>query len=302
MRFLRRARTPIQIVFGLVAVGFLAWIVVSNWQQFVSVLASMNGTVVAGAVVLAFIGTLLNMFSWKSILHSFGHDVGALQAGRVTFTAQIGKYIPGGVWPMVAGSQLGAGLGIAGTTMVVTMTLQLGISLIAGGVVAIGSLVFVPTLAEQYAWLVVLILLAGCVVLLPPVMSRLLTLLFRLIRRSDLIPQLRGRHLGAAIAWAVAAWLAMGLQFYLLIVAVDGWSLDTLVPAVSGYALAWLVGFLAVIAPAGAGVREAVLVALFAGMLGTATIFGIALVSRMIFVVVDVALFAIAVGPWWRRR
>lgn len=296
MRLLRRYRAPIQIAFGAVAVGFLVWVVVANWAAFVDVLQSMKPWAVALAVVAAFAGTFVNMLSWRSILLSFGHHLTVGQAGRVSFMAQIGKYIPGGVWPMAAGSQLGAQVGLAGTTTVVTMTLQLAISLVTGAVVAIGTLLLIPALAERYLWAVLLVLAAGLVALLPPVMSRLLRILFRLIRRPDLLPALKGKHLGHAIAWSLVGWLLQGLQLWFLFGAVAAWRWDTLLPAVSGYALSWLAGFLAVFAPAGAGVREGVLVLLFAGTFGTATIFGIALVSRIIFVFVDAAFFAAALA------
>ena len=292
MRFLRRHRAIVQIVFGLVAVAFLAWAVIDNWTDLIHAIGSMDPLSIAGAVLLAYAGTIANMLSWRSIVSSFGVHLPFAGAGRVTFTAQIGKYIPGGVWPMVAGSQLGGRVGLSGTTMVATMTLQLAISLVTGTVIACGSLIIVPGLAHEYWWVVLVIVVIAAVALVPRVMQRLLRVFFRLTRRSEEVPDLQGAHLGKAIAWAILAWVLFGLQLWLLLGALGSVEWTILVPAICGYALSWVVGFLAVFAPAGAGVREGILVLLFAATFTAPAVLGVALVSRMAFILVDITLFA----------
>jgi hypothetical protein len=55
-------------------------------------------------------------------------------------------------------------------------------------------------------------------------------------------------------------------------------------------ALAWAVGLIFIPAPAGAGVREAVLVATFAPQIGTPEALAVALASRVLLLLADVAL------------
>jgi uncharacterized membrane protein YbhN (UPF0104 family) len=59
--------------------------------------------------------------------------------------------------------------------------------------------------------------------------------------------------------------------------------------AVGGYALAWVVGFLVVVAPAGLGAREVVLAAVLAGQLDRGSVIAVVLLSRIATTVVDVA-------------
>ena len=105
-----------------------------------------------------------------------------------------------------------------------------------------------------------------------------------------------GRHgqtpdppaLRRALRWGWATWLVQGLHLLPLLVASGvGWR-EALVPAVCGYAAAWLAGLVAVFAPAGAGVREAALVLALSGVVDTPTAFAIALASRALTIVVDV--------------
>ena len=60
--------------------------------------------------------------------------------------------------------------------------------------------------------------------------------------------------------------------------------------AIGGMALAWAVGLIFIPAPAGAGVREAVLVATFAPQIGGPEALVVALASRVLLLLADVAL------------
>jgi len=68
---------------------------------------------------------------------------------------------------------------------------------------------------------------------------------------------------------------------------------------VGGYALAWVAGFVVVLVPAGAGVREVVLAALLGGSLAQPSVVLLVLLARLVLTVVDL-LFA-AAGLMVRR-
>ena len=69
-------------------------------------------------------------------------------------------------------------------------------------------------------------------------------------------------------------------------------------------ALAWAVGLIVIPAPAGAGVREAVLIATFAPQIGAPAALAVALASRVLLVLADVALAGLGalVRPARRAR
>jgi uncharacterized membrane protein YbhN (UPF0104 family) len=68
------------------------------------------------------------------------------------------------------------------------------------------------------------------------------------------------------------------------------------------FAVAWLAGLLAVYAPGGLGVREAVLVALLSSRIGAADALVVAAASRLILIFVDVVLAGIATAALRRGR
>ncbi|NAZ85625.1 hypothetical protein GTR00_05830 [Kineococcus sp. T90] len=79
-----------------------------------------------------------------------------------------------------------------------------------------------------------------------------------------------------------------------------GWPAGRLLAlALGGYALAWVVGFLVVLAPAGAGARELVLAAVVALAVGGGGAAVVVLGSRVLLTLADLllALGALAAAP-----
>ena len=69
--------------------------------------------------------------------------------------------------------------------------------------------------------------------------------------------------------------------------------------AVGGFAFAWSVGFLVVFAPAGAGIRDVLLVAILGPVLGVGSATAVALVSRALMTAGD--LLTAALAAWSSR-
>jgi hypothetical protein len=139
------------------------------------------------------------------------------------------------------------------------------------------------------------------VALVPAVLNRLVGVALRLTRRPPLEQPLSARHLGAAVGWALVMWALYGLHVVPLVLAQPhAQGANVLLAATGGYALAWTAGFLFVIAPAGAVVREAVLVLALAGISHQPEALAVALVSRGVQTFGD--LLWAAVGAALRQR
>lgn len=293
MKTLTKYRKPIQIGFAVIVVACIIWTVVANWSSFSASVSHMNPWWLLASTAAGFAGVSLSMLAWRAIVIAFGYRISVRDASRVIFVSQIGKYIPGGVWPILAGSQLGRRAGLPTATTVITLTAQLGVSLVTGSTLAVGALFGFPAL-RAYAWLLLLLVAIGVIALSPPVMRVLLGWMFRLMKRRDELPDLRSLPLLSAVGWSLASWAAFGVHLWCIVSALGAVDVEAILPAVFGYSLAWVVGFLAFIAPAGAGVREAILALVLANSVATGSILGIVLVSRFVLIVVDVAVCAYA--------
>ena len=248
----------------------------------------------AGYVVSAFLSVLaslwLAMLSWRAMLRGLGTEVPVRAAARIFFVGQLGKYVPGSVWPVLAQMELGAAYGLSRKVIGTASLLALGIAVPVA--LAIGLLA-VPALlsAEGSAYLLLFLALPLAAVLLsPPVLNPLLDRALRLARRQPLPQRLTGATVTRVALYAAGGHLLLGLQAYLL--ARDlGASGSLLLPlAVGAFALASSAGVLALPVPAGAGVREAVLVVSLSPVLPVGQSLLLALVSRAILTAGDLCV------------
>jgi uncharacterized membrane protein YbhN (UPF0104 family) len=123
----------------------------------------------------------------------------------------------------------------------------------------------------------------------------LLARALRLLRRPGLDAPLAGRDMARGVGWAIAFWVVYGGHVWVLAVGLGADPWQALPVAIGGFAIAFSLGPLLVVLPAGAGVREAVLVVLLHSVLSTSEATAVALTSRGILMATD-GLLALAAG------
>jgi hypothetical protein len=227
------------------------------------------------------------MLGLRAVLAGFGSPLPLRGAIRVWFIAQLGKYVPGKVWVLAAQVELGREYQVRRLQMVSATLLAIAITMATGLAVAAVSLPLTsPAAISDYWWLLLLapVLLAG---LHPRIVAWPLNLALRIVRRP---PLERPAGLAAtlrAVAWTMLGWALFGLHLWLLALAAGGSGSGLPVTATGAYALAWAVGFLVFIAPGGIGAREAALTIVLAPALPSGAPLVVAIVSRVVFTLVD---------------
>jgi uncharacterized membrane protein YbhN (UPF0104 family) len=92
------------------------------------------------------------------------------------------------------------------------------------------------------------------------------------------------------------SWVGFGLHLWAILRSLGSASAADIGLSISGYALAWVVGFLVIIAPAGGGVREVILALVLGTVVPADSLIGIVLVSRFILIGVDVVVCLLALA------
>jgi hypothetical protein len=282
---------------GFVAVALALCVleIHDQWPAVRTGLGHLGLLPVIGALVAVLLGLAAGMQVWRVLLAALGSPLPVRAAARVVFVGQLGKYIPGSIWPVLAQMELGSVYHVprrrSATATLLTMLFSLAAGLLA-------ALLTLPWLAggatAGYRWALVLApVLVAC--LHPRVLNPVLRRLLRLAGRAPLEQPLTGRAVSTALAWALASWLPYGAQVWLLTVRLGAPPGRAAVLAVGGFAFAWCVGFLAVFVPAGVGVREALLVAALHTVLGVGDATAIALVSRLLMTLGDLCVAGLAV-------
>ncbi|MEO3871293.1 lysylphosphatidylglycerol synthase transmembrane domain-containing protein [Nonomuraea sp. B12E4] len=276
------ARKALRFGFLLVALGFGGWAVASEWDAVVAGFARLSWVALAGSLVAVVAALLGAMLTWRRLLADLGSPLPLRPAAKVFFVGQLGKYIPGAVWPVLAQMEMGRDLGVPRPRSAAAFFLMMPIQL------ATGLLVTLVTLGwDRYGWLLLLIppLL---VVLEPKVINGLIGYALRRLKREPLDHPLTRRGMLTALGWALAGWAAYGVHLYF--VAPQGGPLF----AIGAFALSWCLGIMTFVVPAGAGVREAVMVVVLAPHLDRGAAIAVALSSRIVIVLGDLICAGLA--------
>lgn len=258
--------------------------------------------VVLAALALNLCGLICSLMVWREMLADLGSRLSITEAWRIFFIGQLAKYIPGSIWPVLAQSELGADRGIPRRRSALAVVLCYAVMTCSGAAVAAITLPFAKArTTDQYYWILILVPVS-IVLLSPPVLNRLLALVLRIARQPALERGVSFGGLARTMAWAIASWAFNGLTVYALMRQLAGHPQGTLLISVGAYSLSWTAGFLAVFAPAGAGVREAVMVAILSTRTTAGIALTIALVTRGTAVLCDAITGATATALVGRRR
>lgn len=280
-------RKAVRGLFLLVALGFGVWAVAGQWTAVSDGFARLSWPELAGSLVAVLGALLAGMLMWRALLADLGSPLAFPDAAKIFFVGQLGKYIPGSVWPMLAQMEMGRDHGVPRPRSAAAFFLTYPIYLGTGLLVAVVTL---PVLAGQsvarYGWLLLLVpvLVAA---LHPAVVNRVIAFGLRLLRREPLERPLTRRGLLVASGWALAGWAAYGVHLALLAHGLGGSGASAVILSFGAFALAWCLGFVFILAPAGAGVREVAMVAALAPVLDRPAAIAAALCSRLIVSVGD---------------
>lgn len=292
----RTVRVGLRIGLGLLAVGLGVLAVRDRWHDVRGAAGQLHPASVAFAAAAVLAGLFATMLSWRAVLADLGSKLTIRAAMRVFFLGQLGKYLPGSVWWLVGQVELAADEGVPRRRTAAAGTLAVLLSLISGLAVAAILLPLVGLTAATAYWPVLLcvpVLLAG---VRPKSINGLLDRVLRRAGREPMEHPLSGRGLGTALTLAFAAWLAFGVQVAVLAADLGASGGRAIALSIGGFALAWSVGFLAVLLPAGIGVREAALVAALGPVLAAGPALLLALMSRVVMSMADLAAAAVALA------
>jgi glycosyltransferase 2 family protein len=248
-----------------VAAGFCVRTGITERDRVAQALGDASPGWLALGVALAATAMVVVATGWRRCLAALGHDRPVPLVARWFFLGELGKYVPGAVWPVVGRGELARRAGVDRPSAYHSVGLSLasfyGAAVLPASVMAAHPRVQAATLGA--------------------------------VRRGS-----GGRLDLRVVAWRpMVQLLTSYLPAWLCIAAVTsavtaGYGASGGWQAPAATVLAWFCGFLAVPVPAGAGVREAVFVAT-CGLdpgLGLA----VAVTTRLAFVVVDLGAAAVA--------
>lgn len=297
IRFARRFWIPL---FLLGCIGFLALRTDDLLVSFKISAPRQPGFLVLALVfqALSWLGLALG---WKQLLaRRLGKQASLTATLSHLALLSLGKYVPGKVWGMIARGASLTRLGIGTESAVDVTTLEQAIVLHSAAIVsaAFCILVFPGWLGIGLGMMVALSVVYG-----PSIINLGLSVLSGITSRlavpsaSTLKVTIDTRTYAGLMLRYSAAWLLHGLAFVAVYLALHGMPLDASTVGLLIFAntVGMLVGFIAIFAPAGIGVREAAITGLLASHIGMGEAVVLSIAMRLWTVVTDLAFGGLAI-------
>ena len=282
------------------AFAFVGTRIARQWGSVRSALEDANPALLALAVLVATTAMVAVAMPWRRALALMGSTVDRPSTVVWYFMGEIGKYLPGGVWPVIGRAELARRRGVPGPSAYGSVALSLGaLYLAAMAVVVLAAPLTVIRASEGGALWVVCLLPLGIALLHDRPLGWLLHLAERMLQRRIQLSTPQWRQSVGLVARYVPAWFLIGTATWCVARSIDH---DVSWLAVAPAAvLSWIVGFLTLPVPGGVGVREAVFAAtatqMSSGVAATA-----AVIARVVFMLVDAGGAAVAAAVWRSRR
>lgn len=217
---------------------------------------------------------ILLAIAWWNLLSFFELHVRLRWAIRVYGLSQLAKYVPGNIFQFAGRQAMGMAAGHPGRPLAKSALWEIALIAVAGSLFSVLTLPLISSTWTELAALLVFLIFIGSI--------------------SFVIRRYFSSLLTKAFVWQMLFLITSGLVFVgtLQVIAPQPLELN-LLPVVCGvYVLAWLAGLVTPGAPAGIGVREAVVLFLLNGIVSPSGLLLAIVLSRLITSFGDVLFFA----------
>lgn len=289
-QLLARVSSVLGVGIGIAGIAFVVKTLVTKRDEVADAFAVIDATHLIGSWALGLMAMTSIGLLWVSMMSHKGHLVPARTAMSWYFTGQLGKYVPGGIWPIVGRAELATRHGVSRLDAYAST----GLSLVTTYLAAVLTLAIGAAFTDNRWPITVLVAMGSAVGYLvfsnQTLRSRIISLLTRVSPNMQTLTD--PQRLAKLAVLHVPAWILMSLSTSVTASAF-GANIGIL-EMLFITSTSWFVGFVVIGVPGGIGVREAVFTSLASPLVGAPIAVSLALMSRVVFIVVDLSGAAIA--------
>lgn len=240
-----------------VLLGFVGWYLYVHWGDYEHVLqvARLQWGPIALSTFLVFVAYVILIQTWRQVVEAWGERLDFSGAARIWLVSNLGKYVPGKVWAIAAMGALAQERGLSPAAAVGSSLVVQLVNLITGFAVffiAGARAVDVPAAAIAGVAALAVATLAA-----PSLLPWGVRAVNRVAAREFPVPHLPRRALYWAAAGTTLAWALYGVAFQFFAIGISGGAVGgSLGDWTAVFVGPYLLGFVAVFAPGGIGVRE----------------------------------------------
>lgn len=300
-----RSVTKVGLLAIVVAfVGWTAWDLAGRWHRSDPV-TLRPAWLIASLVPIAWV-SLAQAIGWRSLLqHMIGRRLPFVPTMELLLASMLGRYAPAKVgMPAILFSRTRE-LGIGAPALASSLVIMVGVYGLLGAGIGVASVVAshaalpeaLAGLRSTATFVALGVMIAGVLVAVAVDRRRYPHAVLRRLSLEGDGPLVNV----AFVAWFLSVWAGWWLHGMLVVVAVGG----TWAQAVSSagmFVLAPVIGFLALVAPGGLGVREAVIARGLSPVVGSAAAVTGSLIARLASLGMDVAVWLLFRAARRRRE
>jgi uncharacterized membrane protein YbhN (UPF0104 family) len=292
----------IKAILILVVCYFVYLKLSENWADVIQYDWSINYELLLLSLLVHLFALLIMSYVWVILISGFGYNVKLKDAFKISYIANLGRYIPGRIWPVFGMAYLAKQIKIEEQTSITSWIVAQFFSLPSAFLLGVVCVLLSPELLDQagqflsgsfYLISLLIIILSLLMIFFPAKALGFLNILLRKFKKPEVSFELSVKTALSIYIGYIIGWFVYGLSFWLLIISVTSNFDISLITAVGSFVLAYQIGYLAIITPGGIGVRELVLTVILNPYLGVLSA-SIAVAARIWNLIVEITAALIA--------
>ncbi|HEX7319656.1 MAG TPA: lysylphosphatidylglycerol synthase domain-containing protein [bacterium] len=280
-----------QILVILTIFIFLIRNLILNWIKIPFKDLHFNPFMLFLSYIFLTIHFIIYVFSWKALLKKLNVIVGFANSFWMIATSQIAKYLPGGIWYAVGRIYLAKKEKLAGENTTISVILETCLIMIAGIVIFFLLLLTKSVNIKINVIYIIIVLLISLVLLHPYLLTVIINIFLKLIKKPTVKFNISYWSLIKLSSFFLSFWIAQILGFYFLICSIYPLPLTMIFAVAVAYILSWTIGFIAIFAPGGLGIREGTMTLYLSTIMPLPVAIAISLISRIWITVFEVIVF-----------
>jgi len=288
MRF--RLRLALTVLFVGAGAFFLGAAIIRQASQLMSFEWSVDPLRLLLSILILICVLTANVIVWGYALRQLDQRLEFSALARIWFLSNLARYMPGKIWQFVGIAELSRSLGVPALAGVTSIVVYMGYMLLAAWFVGI-YLLPAESLGRlsDLASIARILTPASLVLLHPRILASAVGVVAR-ITRQECAPW-QGRWGASLVLFAagIVLWFAFGAAFFLFIGSLTHVTLSQYPALTAIFALAFVAGYVIVVAPAGLGAKEGFMAALLSSMLPLSVAAAVAVASRLWSIVAELA-------------
>ena len=272
-------------VWLIAVLGGTGWYIYRNFREIGNYLANVSAFRLLISILLLFIGKFVLADMTRLSLKKADCEVSYKEALSINSVTQLGKYLPGGIWHFAGKFSVYKLKGLSVKDATKVMVIETFWLFSSAALIGIASLLIIGNQIpceeigvlcnpDRMKFYIIPVLIVWIVV---SYLFEKIIFKDRIFDTNDFI---------FSLIEQIITWLLLGISFWLVFPPGSGFAIGI----IGAFSISWLVGYVAVFAPGGIGIRELMLALLLGSYLSQSEVSIFATIHRLIWVVAELLL------------